>query len=370
MSTSQSNFSPSQSTDGAGPLSPYDAVMVVSFGGPEKPDDVVPFLRNVTAGKNIPDERLKEVGEHYYGFGGRSPINAQNQDLMEALAAELAARGAELPVVIGNRNWEPYLPDTLATLTASGAKRVVCVVTSAYSSYSGCRQYRENIAQAVAQTPGAPQLDRIRHYFNLPGFVEAITEGVQRCLDGMPPQTRLVFVTHSIPVAMNDSSGPDGGAYVSQHQDVMSSVVAGLGGDYDHDLVFCSRSGPPSMPWLEPDVNDHLEELAQAGVRHVVMVPIGFISDHMEVAYDLDTEAMATAQRLGITARRAPTAGTHPAFVKGLVDLLVERAALARGEHATREVIGDLPPAGEYCAVGCCPNLRADKSAIWEGPRG
>ena len=348
-------------------LRPYDALLLVSFGGPERPEDVVPFLRNVTAGKDIPDERLRVVGEHYYGFGGRSPINDQNRALIEALRTEVARRGLELPIAWGNRNWDPLLPAALADLRDGGAARVVCVVTSAYASYSGCRQYRENLAAALEQVPDAPVLDRIRHFFNLPGYVEAVADGVRTSLEGVPPTTRIVFVTHSIPVTMNRTSGPDGDAYLAQHHDVMAAVMAQLDtGHHDHDLVFCSRSGPPGMPWLEPDVNDHLEALADDGCDHVVLVPIGFISDHMEVVYDLDTEAMATAERMGITARRAPTAGTHPAFVSGLVDLVLERAALAREEHPARPAAGSLGPAWEVCQAQCCPNPRGARPAIWQ----
>lgn len=346
-------------------LAPYDAVLLVSFGGPERDEDVVPFLRNVTVGKDIPDERLKVVGEHYFGFGGKSPINDQNKALMQALERELAERRISIPIHWGNRNWEPYLPDALEGLRDEGAQRVVCIVTSAYSSYSGCRQYRENLHDAAQAVPGSPHLDRVRHYFNLPGFISAMAQGVRDTLVGMPAHTRLAFVTHSIPKTMNESSGPTGGAYVEQHLDAMRAILSQVG-DYQADLVFCSRSGPPGMAWLEPDISDHLRDLADAGTTHVVMIPLGFISDHMEVIYDLDTEAMSSAATLGLTARRAPTAGTHPDFVAGLVDLLLERAAMARGETLDQPTVGSLGPCPSVCTQTCCPNPRVQRPAIWE----
>src|SRR5690606_26661363 len=328
---------------------PYDALLLYSFGGPNRPEDVVPFLRNVTAGQGIPDERLEEVGEHYYGFGGKSPINEQNLALKAALEAELAARGIDLPVVWGNRNWEPYTNDAVDELEKIGAKRAVALVTSAFSSYSGCRQYREDLAvtlekrgQLGADGSTGVQFDKIRSYFNHPGFAEANVDAVVdayaelAAAGGDGAAARLVFVTHSIPETMEAASRISYATYAQQHLD-LARVVAGrvaerLGHEVPWDLAYCSRSGPPGQPWLEPDVNDHLEALAADGVRDVVLSPIGFVSDHMEVAYDLDTEALATAKDLGLTAVRAGTVGTREPFVRGLVDLLLERAALARGE--------------------------------------
>lgn len=356
----------------AAPADPYDALLLVSFGGPEKPEDVVPFLRNVTTGKNIPDERLVEVGAHYDLFGGRSPINDQNRALLAAIREDLASNGIDLPVYWGNRNWDPYLTDALEQMKADGITRAACIVTSAYSSYSGCRQYRENLADAVAAVPGAPVLDRLRAYFNHPGFVEPNVDATLTALALLPSELQreahLVFVTHSIPTTMNDTSGPIGGAYVHQHVTVMDEITERVreetGHRYPAELVYCSRSGPPSMPWLEPDVNDHLEALDAGGVRAVVVVPIGFVSDHMEVIYDLDTEAAATAEKLGMAFERAATAGIDPRFVAMVRDLLLERAAAERGEDPERQVVGAVPAAWDVCAAGCCPNSRGPRPAL------
>lgn len=354
---------------------PYDALLLYSFGGPNKPEDVVPFLRNVTAGKGIPDERLEEVGEHYYGFGGKSPINEQNLALKAALEAELAARGIDLPVVWGNRNWEPYTSDAVDELEKLGAKRAVALVTSAYASYSGCRQYREDLAvtldkrgQLGPDGSTGVQFDKVRAYFNHPGFVQANIDAVVEAYaelgakGGSGTDAKLVFVTHSIPDTMEAASRISHATYSEQHLDlaevVAAEVAERLGHEVSWDLAYCSRSGPPSQPWLEPDVNDHLESLAGADVRDVVLSPIGFVSDHMEVAYDLDTEALATAKDLGMVAVRAGTVGTREPFVRGLVDLLLERAALARGEEVTEATMGSLPALRSVCAPGCC--LRRD----------
>jgi ferrochelatase len=351
---------------------PYDALLLVSFGGPEKPEDVVPFLRNVTAGRNIPDERLAEVGAHYDLFGGRSPINDQNRDLLAAIREDLASNGIDLPVYWGNRNWDPYLTDTLAQMKADGIGRAACFVTSAYSSYSGCRQYRENLADAVAAVPDAPRLDRLRAYFNHPGFVEPNVDAALTALAQLPEDARhdahLVFVTHSIPEQMNATSGPLGNAYVSQHRSLMDEIGDRVreetGHRYPSALVYCSRSGPPSAPWLEPDVNEHLAKLGAQQVPAVVLVPIGFVSDHMEVVYDLDTEAAATAAELGIAFERAATAGVDPRFVALVRDLLLERAAAERGELPERRALGSLPPAWDVCAAGCCANPRGPRPAL------
>ncbi|HEY0948708.1 ferrochelatase, partial [Nocardioides sp.] len=321
--------------------SPYDALLLVSFGGPERPEDVVPFLENVTRGRGIPRERLEVVGEHYFLFGGRSPINDQNRAFLAALRDDLAGAGVDLPVYWGNRNWDPYLTDTLRQMAADGVTRAACFVTSAYASYSGCRQYRENLFDAVADVEGAPVLDKLRHYFNHPGFVEPIVDATLAALAGLPEAVRedahLAFVTHSLPESMAATSGPEGDAYVDQHRSVADEVVERVrqetGRRHRAELVYCSRSGAPHIPWLEPDINDHLEQLHAAGTPAVVMVPIGFVSDHMEVAYDLDTEAMATAERLGLPVARAATAGVDPRFVAVVRDLLLERAAVERGEE-------------------------------------
>jgi len=354
-------------------IAPYDALLLVSFGGPEKPDDVLPFLENVTRGRGIPRERLEEVGEHYYQLGGRSPINDQNREFIAAVEEDFRTTGIDVPVYWGNRNWDPYLTDTLTRMREDGIKRAACLFTSAYSSYSGCRQYRENLADAVAATgPGAPQLDRLRHYFNHPGFVEPLVDATLSALadlgDAARRDAHVLFVTHSIPEAMNTTSGPEGDAYVVQHRAVGEEIGERIrqetGHRYPTELVFCSRSGPPHVPWLEPDVNDRIEELAADGVGGVVVVPIGFVSDHMEVIYDLDTEARATAEKVGIDFVRAATAGVDPRFVAMVRDLLVERAAVERGAEATRATVGPLGPSWDLCPAGCCPNPRGERPAL------
>jgi ferrochelatase len=352
----------------SGTVAPYDALLLVSFGGPERPEDVVPFLENVTRGRGIPRERLVEVGEHYFGLGGRSPINDLNRDLLDAIRTDLEAHGIDVPVYWGNRNWDPYLAEAVGRMRDDGVTRAACFVTSAYSSYSSCRQYREDLASAVAEVgDGAPRLDRLRSYYNHPGFLEPVVAGVVEAV-ATRPEARLVFVTHSIPTGMNDGSGPQGGAYLAQHLNaaayVAHRVATVTGRQLRHDLVFCSRSGPPQVPWLEPDVNDHLEKLAGEGVGSVVLVPIGFVSDHMEVVYDLDTEAVATAGRLGLDAVRVATSGTDARFVAMVRELLVERAAVERGDRVDRVAVGGEPPCWDRCAVGCCPNPRGERPAL------
>ncbi|MBI9114727.1 ferrochelatase [Sanguibacter sp. YZGR15] len=364
---------------------PYDALLLYSFGGPNKAEDVVPFLRNVTAGKGIPDSRLEEVGEHYYGFGGKSPINEQNLALKAAIEAELAARGIELPVVWGNRNWEPYTRDALDELKAMGASRVVALVTSAYSSYSGCRQYREDLAVTLQgagdldeEGSTSVQFDKVRSYFNHPGFaqanVDAIVDAYRELAarDGVTAQdaagATLVFVTHSIPDTMEAASAVSGATYSEQHLDlgavVAERVEAELGHPVTWTLAYCSRSGPPTQPWLEPDVNDLLGQLSEAGTKAVVLSPIGFVSDHMEVAYDLDTEALATAAELGLAAVRAGTVGTRAPFVAGLVDLVLERAALAREEDVVEAAVGNLGAYRSVCRPGCCRRRDGEDSGV------
>jgi ferrochelatase len=350
---------------------PYDALLLVSFGGPEKPDDVLPFLRKVTAGKDIPDARLEEVGEHYFRLGGRSPINDQNRELIDAIESDLKANNVSIPVYWGNRNWAPLLRDTLEQMRTDGITRAATILTSAYSSYSGCRQYREDLATAVAEVPGAPRIDRLRHYFNHPGFIEPLVDATLAALAELPEDARrgghLAFVTHSIPVAMNDSSGPRGGAYVAQHMVVIAEIIERVreetGHRYPSELVFCSRSGPPHVPWLEPDVNDHLRSLRSRDVPGAVAVPIGFVSDHMEVIYDLDTEAQATAEEIGLPFARAATAGVDQRFVAMVRDLLLERGAVERGESPERAAEGS-DPLWDVCAAGCCPNPRGPKPAL------
>ena len=352
---------------------PYDALLLVSFGGPEKPDDVVPFLENVTRGRDIPRERLEEVGEHYFRFGGRSPINDQNREFIAAVEEDFHSSGLDIPVYWGNRNWSPYLAETLRQMRADGIERVACLLTSAYSSYSGCRQYRENLADAVADVgDGAPHLDRLRHYFNHPGFVEPMVDATLAALADLGESARhdahLLFVTHSVPVAMNEASGPDGEAYVAQHLSVAEAIGERVrqetGHRYTSGLVYCSRSGPPHVPWLEPDINDRLAELAAEGADAVVVVPIGFVSDHMEVIYDLDTAASATAEKLGLDFSRAATAGLDPRFVSMVRDLLLERATVERADEVTRAAVGALPPSWDVCPAGCCANQRGARPAV------
>lgn len=362
------------------PLEPYDGILLLSFGGPERPEDVLPFLRRVTAGKGIPDERLEQVGEHYYQFGGRSPINDQNRALIAALRRELDQREISTPILWGNRNFTPFTADALREAQSRGLRRLVTIVTSAYQSYSSCRQYREDLAAAVAEVTGdgpAVEVDKVRPYANHPGFARAntrlVTEAVRGVLRGGADAatTRILFVTHSIPTAMDDTSGPgddEGNAYSRMHLELTTAITdevnATLDTDLQGELVFCSRSGPPTQPWLEPDVNDRLEQLAADGVRTVVVAPIGFVSDHMEVVYDLDTEAAATAERLGLQMVRVPTVGTDEEFVSGLADLLLERAAEARGEQPVRPAWPGRVAPPSTCAPGCCPNLRTARPAL------
>ncbi|MDO4665693.1 MAG: ferrochelatase [Actinomycetaceae bacterium] len=331
------------------------AIMMCSYGGPYKTEDIIPFIRNATNGRGIPEHRLAEVGEHYKIFGGASPINARNDEIMQALAAELSRRGIDVPVVIGNRNWHPFFADTLRNLRDRGITDVVCLFTAAYECYSGCRQYRENLAAALAEIGGEDdfRFRRARAFYTTKGFVQANVQAAVAALRELPPKAHLTFVTHSIPTPMEQGSGRPGlPSYVQQHLAVCELVAAQvgdiLGRDIPVDLAFCSRSGPPHAPWLEPDINDRMQELADSGVRELAVLPIGFINDHMEVVYDLDTEAKATAQRLGIEYRRAATAGTDPAFIASLADVVCEQIwADFRGEDA-------LEPTWPTVSAGCC----------------
>ncbi|MGW5422370.1 ferrochelatase [Streptomyces sp. NPDC003943] len=358
---------------------PYDALLLLSFGGPEGPDDVVPFLENVTRGRGIPKERLKEVGQHYFLFGGVSPINDQNRALLDALRADFAGAGLDLPVYWGNRNWAPYLTDTLREMVTDGRRHIAVLATSAYASYSGCRQYRENLADSLAELEAEglplPRVDKLRHYFNHPGFVRPMVEGVLNSLAELDESVRdgahLAFTTHSIPDSAADSSGPvadhgEGGAYVKQHLDVARLIAEAVreetGVEHPWQLVYQSRSGAPHIPWLEPDICDHLEELHGAGAPAVVMVPIGFVSDHMEVLYDLDTEATAKAAELGLPVRRSATVGSDPRFAAAVRELVLERAAGERGQRVERCALGALGPSHDLCPIGCCP-ARAERPA-------
>lgn len=334
------------------PALPIDAFLLLSFGGPEQPTEVMPFLRRVTGGRGIPDDRLAEVAAHYDHFGGRSPINDQNRALLAALRSEFVVRGIELPLYWGNRNSDPLLADELARIAADGHRRVAVFITSAYSSYSGCRQYRENLAAAAAEAGVADELEFVRlpHYWSSPGFVAPFADGLRDALAALPDGSATVFVTHSIPIRMDATSGSDGHAYTTQHKQTARLVRAGAGlSDDEPDVVFCSRSGPPAVPWLEPDVNAHLSDLAAAGVPGVAVVPIGFVSDHMEVRFDLDTEAAETAAALDLPFARVPTPGTDLRFVKAIVDLLEEAGTAATPMR---------------CATGCCPNPCGHQPAL------
>jgi protoporphyrin/coproporphyrin ferrochelatase len=312
-----------------------DAFLLVSFGGPEGPGDVLPFLRNVTAGRNVADERLAEVAAHYHAFGGVSPINGQCRDLLAAISADFATSGIGLPLYWGNRNWDPYLTDTVRAMTADGVTHAVAFATSAYASFSGCRQYLDDIDQARAEAgAAAPAVTKIPPYYRHAGFIAAFTESAAAALESLPARLRsdaeLVFTAHSVPESMAAASGPAGGAYPAQLAEVAGLVAAGLAGARhgrsSWRLAYQSRSGPPSARWLEPDVGDCLAELAQAGTRAVVVVPIGFVSDHMEVVFDLDVEAAQTARHLGLTMARAATPGISPRFVSMISELVREFA--------------------------------------------
>ena len=354
----------------------YDAIPLASFGGPEGLDDVIPFLRNVTRGRGIPEERLEEVAHHYRAFGGISPINDQNRELKAALEAELERRGIDLPVIWGNRNWTPYMRDALTEANERGFTKLIAIGTSAYSSFSSCRQYREDYAIALEETGLGDTLsiDKVRQFFDHPGFVQPFIDGVTKGLADVaaqgftPAETHVLFSTHSIPSSDAERSGPKSrgfgpdGAYAAQHLAVAEVVMheatsTSSATEIDWSLVYQSRSGPPSMPWLEPDINDSIAELAGKGIKAVVIVPLGFVSDHMEVKWDLDTEAMETSAEHDVFAVRVPTPGVHAAYVTGLIDLVLERRD---GVPVTdRPAMTDLGPWYDVCRPGCCENVRA-----------
>jgi ferrochelatase len=338
----------------------YDAFLLLSFGGPEHPDDVLPFLRNVTRGRGVPDDRLAEVAEHYYHFGGVSPINQQCRELLAAIHAELAAHGPALPTYWGNRNWQPMLVDTVAQMRDDGITAALAFATSAYGGYSSCRQYWEDVDAARAKVgAGAPRIAKLRHFHDHPGFVEPHADGARAALAALDPThrdtTRLVFTAHSIPTSMAASAGPDGGLYTAQLRETAALVHALAAPELPWDLVWQSRSGPPQVPWLAPDVNEHLRELAAAGVTDVVVSPIGFVSDHLEVIWDLDNEAAATAAELGLGYARAATPGVDPRFVAMVRDLVRERVDPA-GAGPRRE-LGTLRH-WDVCPLTCCPTPR------------
>lgn len=327
----------------------YDAVLVVSFGGPEGMADVMPFLENVLRGRPIPRERMLAVAHHYEMFGGVSPLNAQNRALIAALRAELDSQGPDLPIYWGNRNWHPLLTDTLRQMANDGIQKALAFFTSAYSSYSSCRQYREDIQRAQAAVgANAPQVDKLRVFYNHPGFIQPNIEQVSTALNQLPETQRasamLVFTAHSIPMSMAQHSD-----YEAQLRETCGLVAAGVG-HTAWQLVYQSRSGAPHQPWLEPDICLYLKDLQAQGVKDVIVAPIGFISDHMEVVYDLDTEARQVAEQIGLTLIRAKTVGTHPAFIGMIRELIVERMS----ENPVRRSLGARGPYSDTCAVDCC----------------
>jgi ferrochelatase len=328
----------------------YDAVLIVSFGGPESGNDVIPFLENVLRARNVPRDRMLTVAEHYRHFGGKSPINQQMRELIGALEAELARNGPTLPIYWGNRNWHPMLADTLRQMKQDGIHKALAFVTSAYSSYSGCRQYREDIARAQSEVGnGAPVVDKVRPFYNHPGFIEATSERVQDALRAVPAPVRkkiqVVYTAHSIPVSMASTCD-----YVQQLQEVRNLVSKGLGQTNDA-LVYQSRSGPAGQPWLEPDVLDYLREVKQRSLASaVVLAPIGFISDHMEVVYDLDVEARQLCDSLCLPMVRAKTVGVHPKFVGMIGELIVERM----NPGSERRALGTLGARPDTCPEDCC----------------
>jgi len=328
---------------------PYEALLVISFGGPEGMDEVDPFLRNVLRGKRVPEKRIREVAHHYRRFDGVSPINRQNRKLIEAVRRELREKGPDLPIYWGNRNWHPLLPQTLREMAAAGVRKALAFVTSAYSSYSGCRQYLEDIERAQAETGAPPpEIHKLRVFYNHPGFIESNRDRVRAALEQIPRDRRsrsqLLFTAHSIPLAMARSCD-----YVEQLRETCR-LVAKQVPHSGWSLAYQSRSGPPHQPWLEPDAGDHLENIVAEGVRDVVVSPIGFISDHMEVVFDLDVELADQARSLGLNLVRAATAGTHPAFVSMIGELVRERT---RGTR--RRFLGVREPVPDPCPAGCCP---------------
>ena len=337
------------------PAGRREALLLLSFGGPEGHEDVLPFLENVTRGRGVPRERLEAVAEHYHHFGGVSPINEQNKALIAAIEADLAEHGVDLPVYWGNRNWAPYVEDTWRQMADDGIEHVYVFATSAYASFSGCRQYHEDIARARASYGGGPTAEKLPHYFDAPGFVQANADALAAAIASLPQgvrdTARLVATAHSIPESMSAVAGPQGHAYEAELTAATERVVAEAAPGRGFDLVWQSRSGPPSVPWLEPDINDHLRALAVAGETAVVVFPVGFISDHLEVVWDLDNEAKATGAELGLAFARAATAGTHPAFVTSLRELVEERRA------------GGEPRLGTNCPAHCCFVRRPSRPA-------
>ena len=329
---------------------PVDSILFVSFGGPEGMEDVMPFLENVLRGKNVPKERMLEVSEHYKQFGGVSPINEQCRQLIAAVQAECDRRGLNLPIYWGNRNWHPLLPDTLSKMVSEGHKRSIAFFTSMFSCYSGCRQYRENLAEAqLAIGDQAPKIEKIRKGFNHPDFIAAqkdcLVDALAKFPEGVRASVPVLFCAHSIPKAMADNS-----RYEEQLREAAKLICQAA--KHEHwELVFQSRSGPPQQPWLEPDVCDRLEQLhVEQSLKHVVVQPLGFISDHMEVLYDLDHEAADLCAAKGIQFVRAATVGVHPRFVSMIVDLIEERLS----DDTERPYVGTYGPSHDLCPANCC----------------
>lgn len=331
----------------------HDALLLVSFGGPEGPDDVMPFLENVLRGRNVPRERMLEVSEHYQHFGGVSPINEQNRQLLDAIRKDLKANGVDLPVYWGNRNWHPFLTDEMTKMRDDGIKNALAFFTSTYSCYSGCRQYRENIAQAQEQIgENVPEVHKLRMFYNHPLFIEASVDQVMNAFNQIPEElkaeTHFLFSAHSIPNSMADNC-----KYATQLLETCRLVMEQVG-EFNWDLVYQSRSGPPTQPWLEPDVCDFLDTLGGKGTKQVVIMPVGFVSDHMEVLFDLDIEAKEKCEELGIGMQRASSVGTHPKFVEMIRHLILERIS-----GTEKLAIGNYPPNHDVCPVDCC--LRATR---------
>ena len=330
------------------PVGPFESLLLLSFGGPNGNDDVIPFLENVTRGRDVPAERLKVVAEQYAMFDGKSPINEQNLGLLEALKEEIARRNYSLPTYWGNRNWHPFLTDTVQKMAADGHRKSVCLVTSAFSSYSGCRQYHQDLENSLEKTGNQIEITRVRVFWNHPEFLGAVAERLIETLSdsNLPQNVRVLFTAHSLPESMSAACD-----YTEQLNEASELIMdlASLSGEAE--VVYQSRSGPPQIPWLEPDINDRLKELAEQQVAEVVVVPLGFVSDHMEVLYDLDTLAATTAQDLGIKLHRAHTVGTHPRFIAMLIDLIEEAA----GTRQDRPAMGACGPRPDQCASNCCP---------------
>jgi ferrochelatase len=333
-----------------------DALLVLSFGGPERPEDVMPFLENVTRGRGVSPQRLAAVAEHYLHFGGASPINEQNRALITALRADLDAHGIDLPIYWGNRNWHPFVTDTVRAMATDGIRQAAVFATSAYSSYSACRQYQDDVAAAQAAVGvGAPEFIKLRHFFDHPGFIEPQIDAVRTAVAAIDlarqSTTRLVFTAHSIPVVMAEQSGPDGNLYVRQLMAAAQLIADAAAPGIGWSLAFQSRSGPPTVPWLEPDISDQLRVLAGEDICDVVVVPVGFVSDHLEVKWDLDVEAARVAAELGIGFTRTATPGTDARFVAMVRELLAERIDASCPKLA----LSGLGPSHDVCPPGCCP---------------